>query len=194
MSRDISSSNTQPINMISNSSGSKKTDQSGDNPYYVSQKKSFEEVNTAAKKIYKTFEKEDEGESLSDDTNNNSKGRKKRSCCEKIFKVLNESRNPSTTLSLSRQIKKMITEKVIQKILSANEVMMIPKNDLDKYSLPTIRNVKYTYDFVEMKESVLDENNSEESIKKFNVELGIISSILILVMVGLFFIIGTLRK
>ena len=145
-------------------------------------------MNTAAKKIYKTFEEEDE-DSLSDEANT-SKGRKKRSCCENFFRVLNESRNPSTTLSLSRQIKKMITENVIQRILTANEVMMIPKNELDKYSLPTIRNVKYSYDFVEMKESFINENKSEESIKKFNVEFGIVAAILVLVMIGAYFIIG----
>ena len=188
ISRDISSSNTQPINQITNSSGSKKSDISG----YVSQKKSFEEVNTAAKKIYKTFEEEDE-DSFSDEANT-SKGRKKRSCCENFFRVLNESRNPSTTLSLSRQIKKMITENVIQRILTANEVMMIPKNELDKYSLPTIRNVKYSYDFVEMKESFINENKSEESIKKFNVEFGIVAAILVLVMIGAYFIIGIICK
>ena len=84
----------------------------------------------------------------------------------------------------------MITENVIQRILTANEVMMIPKNELDKYSLPTIRNVKYSYDFVEMKESFINENKSEESIKKFNVEFGIVAAILVLVMIGAYFIIG----
>ena len=188
INRDISTSNNPPINVITNSSGSKKAEQSGDKPNL---KKSFEEVNTAAKKIYKIFEKEDEGEDLSDDTNN-SKGRQKRSCCEQLFKVLNESRNPSTTLSLSRQIKKMITEKAIKRILSANEVLKIPKNELDKYMIPTIRNVNYSYDFVELKETIISETNSENSIKQFNIEVGIISVILILVMVGLYFIIVTL--
>lgn len=188
INRDISTSNNPPINVITNSSGSKKAEQSGDKPNL---KNSFEEVNTAAKKIYKIFEKEDEGEDLSDDTNN-SKGRQKLSYCEQLFKVLNESRNPSTTLSLSRQIKKMITEKAIKRILSANEVLKIPKNELDKYMIPTIRNVNYSYDFVELKETIISETNSENSIKQFNIEVGIISVILILVMVGLYFIIGTL--
>lgn len=180
------------INAYNNqsSSGIKKNDLSGDisTSHYYAQKKSFEEVNTAAKKIYKSYEKNDEDiESYQEDLS--SKGKNKSGCCAKFLKIISETRNPSINLSLSRQIKKMVNITVIKKILNVNDNVKGVKNEFDQYVIPSIKDFEYEWNYIEFSEEIIDDNLINSSIKKFNFQLGIVSIVFLVLMVTLFFII-----
>lgn len=172
------------------SSGSKKSDLSGDasTSHYYAQKKSFEDVNTVAKKIYKTYEKNDEDvDSYQDDLS--SKNKKKHGCCSKFLKMISETRNPSINLSLARQIKKMVNISVINKILNVNDIVKGVKNEFDRYVLPIIKDFEYEWKYIEISEEIIDDNLINSSIKKFNLEMGVVTIGFVILMVILFFVI-----
>ena len=103
--------------------------------------------------------------------------------------MISETRNPSINLSLARQIKKMINISVINKILNVNDIVKGVKNEFDRYVLPTIKDFEYEWKYIEISEEIIDDNLINSSIKKFNLEMGVVTIGFVILMVILFFVI-----
>ena len=118
-----------------------------------------------------------------------SKNKKKHGCCSKFLKMISETRNPSINLSLARQIKKMVNISVINKILNVNDIVKGVKNEFDRYVLPIIKDFEYEWKYIEISEEIIDDNLINSSIKKFNLEMGVVTIGFVILMVILFFVI-----
>lgn len=137
----------------------------------VSNIKHIEEVNKAAKEIYKTYEQNDNDLLMVvNEDSNSSKIKEKNGMCQEICQLIREARKPSTNLRLNKQIQKMINKSVCKKILETNDMVKLKRNEMEKFALPQIVDVDYTFEFQEEKVFVLNTNETEIMMKAFDKE------------------------
>ena len=137
----------------------------------VSNIKHIEEVNKAAKEIYKTYEQNDNDLLMvTNEESNSNRGKDKVGICQELCQLIREARKPSTNLRLNKQIQKMINRSVCKKILETNEMVKLKRNEMEKFALPQIVDVNYTFEFQEEKVFVLNTNEIEVMMRTFDKE------------------------